>query len=224
MSPYRRYAVYYTPSPGGFADFGASWLGWDPVSGQEVAQPDLPGLDLAEITETPRKYGFHATLKPPFRLADDATPEKLRDAVAMQAQELKPVSLPGLRLERIGPFLALTPQGDTSGLRDLADKLVRSLDPLRAALTEQEIAKRNPERLSERQRILLKQWGYPYVMEEFRFHITLSGALDDATASAVEKVLTPLPEAVPQPFTLDAISLMGGGADGRFRLIEAFPL
>ena len=70
MASYRRYAVYYTPPPGEFADFGASWLGWDAATGREVAQPDLDGLDLAAMTARARRYGFHATLKAPFRLAE----------------------------------------------------------------------------------------------------------------------------------------------------------
>ena len=38
--------------------------------------------------------------------------------------------------------------------------------------------------LTDRQEALLTQWGYPYVMEEFRFHITLTGALDPAHLDA----------------------------------------
>ena len=103
MDHYRRYALYYTPPQGEFADFGASWLGWDAVRGAAVAQPDLPGLDIAALTAEPRKYGFHATLKAPFRLAEGARAEDLAAAVATLAAQLRPVTLDGLALTRIGP-------------------------------------------------------------------------------------------------------------------------
>jgi hypothetical protein len=38
--------------------------------------------------------------------------------------------------------------------------------------------------LSERQRALLIEWGYPYVFDEFRFHMTLSSSLADAQERA----------------------------------------
>ncbi|WBU54822.1 DUF1045 domain-containing protein [Paracoccus sp. SCSIO 75233] len=224
MVAYRRYAIYYTPPEGGFADFGASWLGWDVISGCEVAHPDVLVLDVEKITRTPRKYGFHATLKPPFRLADGHGEAELRDAAAALAEVLRPVTLPGLSLNRIGSFLALTPDGDMADLNRLAAQIVESLDPLRAPLNEAEIARRNPDALTERQRDYLRGWGYPYVKDEFRFHMTLSGSLDEPIIEATRSVLEPMLDVVPRPFVLDAISLMGEGEDGRFRLIERLPL
>ena len=46
----KRYAIYYAPPPGGFAQAGAAWLGWDAASGQPVAQPD-PALGLNLVLE-----------------------------------------------------------------------------------------------------------------------------------------------------------------------------
>lgn len=65
---FRRYGLYYTPRPGALAEFGAAWLGWDPVAGQSMAHPAIDGLprDISEITASPRKYGLHGTIKPPF--------------------------------------------------------------------------------------------------------------------------------------------------------------
>ena len=88
MDHYRRYALYYTPPQGEFADFGAAWLGWDAGRGVAVAQPVLPGLDIAALTAAPRKYGFHATLKPPFRLADGTSAADLAQATAQVAARL----------------------------------------------------------------------------------------------------------------------------------------
>ena len=220
MDHYRRYALYYTPPQGEFADFGASWLGWDGVRGAAVAQPDLPGLDIAALTAEPRKYGFHATLKAPFRLAAGCQLGDLRDALAELASGLAPVILPGLHLARLGSFLALVPNENILPLRNLAEKLVIQLDPLRAALTEAEISRRRPEILTARQRAYLDRWGYPYVKDEFQFHMTLSGALQPRGLDRFEQVLRPLLEAVPNPVEIATATLVGEAADGRFHLIE----
>ena len=224
MDHYRRYALYYTPPQGEFADFGAAWLGWDAAAGRAVAQPELVGLDIAALTAEPRKYGFHATLKAPFRLAEGQGADALADAVGDLAAQLRPVTLDGLALTRIGPFLALTPEGDADPLNDLAARVVQTLDPFRAPLTEAELARRNPARLTPRQRALLDVWGYPYVLDEFRFHMTRTGALDPATLDAVTAQLAPRLAVVPRPFTLDAISLMGEDAAGRVHLMRRLAL
>ncbi|MBL8562189.1 MAG: DUF1045 domain-containing protein, partial [Gemmobacter sp.] len=122
----KRYAIYYAPAPGAFAQAGAAWLGWDAASGQAVAQPD-PGLEA--VTVAPRKYGFHGTLKPPFRLAEGQDVTALQAAVAALAGRLAPVSLPGLRLRDLDGFLALTPEGDTRDLQALAAEVVTALEP-----------------------------------------------------------------------------------------------
>ena len=224
MDHYRRYALYYTPPQGEFADFGASWLGWDAARGAAVPQPALPGLDIAALTAEPRKYGFHATLKAPFRLAEGARASDLAVAAEALAAQLGPVTLDGLALTRIGPFLALTPDGDPAALNALAAQVVEVLDPFRAPLTEAEIARRNPARLTPRQRELLDRWGYPYVLDEFQFHMTLTGALDDKALDHVTAALAPRLDAIPRPFTLDAISLMGEDASGRVHLIRRMAL
>lgn len=210
---FRRYAIYYAPRAGKFADFAASWLGWDPVSGREVAHPDLP-LDVAAITATPRKYGFHGTIKAPFV----ALPG-LEDGIAELASRLSPVSLGALHLHRIGGFLALTPEINPE---PLAAEVVRALDRFRAPMTPEDRARRKPEALSERQRELLDAWGYPYVMEEFRFHLTLTG--NDAPAN-VERVLEPLlARVLPDPFVIEDLCLFGESEDGRFHLVHRYAL
>jgi putative phosphonate metabolism protein len=224
MKDIKRYAIYYAPRAGAFADAAASWLGWDPVSGAEVAHPDL-AADLPSLTAEPRKYGFHGTIKPPFRLAhgvDAAAADATVDALARQ---LQPVEMPGLDLVSLEGFLALVPKGDVTGLTDLAAQVVERLDPLRAPLTQAEIARRRPDRLTPRQRALLDQFGYPHVMEEFRFHLTLSGRLTDDQMT----LLRPLAEAHfaglrPEPFALEDLCLFGEAADGRFHLLSRYPL
>ena len=101
MTTYTRYAVYYLPPKGDLADFGAAWLGWDAATGQKTAHfADVAGL--AQAVATPQKYGFHATLKPPFRLADGCSVTDLRDALADLAAATPAATAPGLGLARLG--------------------------------------------------------------------------------------------------------------------------
>lgn len=227
MTGYDRYAIYYAPPPGALADFAARWLGWDAATGRAVAHPWVQGLprDVAELTETPRKYGFHGTLKPPFRLAEGRDAESLHRATAELTARLAPVTLDGLALHRLGRFLALTPEGDASALADLAAAVVTGLDSFRAPPDAAEIARRRPDRLSPRQRDLLDRWGYPYVLEEFRFHLTLTGDLPPDDARTVEAALAPLVAPMcPRPFVVDQICLFGQAADGRFRILHRYTL
>ncbi|MFC3569036.1 DUF1045 domain-containing protein [Paracoccus simplex] len=224
MLDMKRFAVYYAPPPGAFADLAARWLGWDAVSGQACAPPDLD-LPVAEITAEPRRYGFHGTVKPPFRLAPGATPGDLDAAMKGLAGRLAPVLLPGLRLASLDGFLALVPEGDTTPLQRLAATVVRNLDPLRAPLTEAEIARRRPERLTPPQRALLERWGYPHVMEEFRFHLTLTDRLPVGMAGRAQAALAAhFAPVLPRPFVIDALCLFGEPKDGGFRLLHRYDL
>ena len=225
MDQMKRFAIYYAPEPGTFADAAATWLGWDLVSGTDMVQPapDLP-RPLAEVTVEPRKYGFHATLKPPFRLADGTSPADLAQATARLAASLGPLELPGLRMINLEGFLAMTPLGDTTALQTFAADVVRSLDPYRAALTPAEIARRRPERLTPRQRDLLATYGYPYVMEQFQFHLTLTGPLADDETAVTNAAASHFTGLIPQPFHIHEICLCGEDAQGRFRLLHRYAL
>ncbi len=221
---YKRYAVYYTPQPGPLAEFGAAWLGWDVETGAEVAHPNVPYLPLpvAEITATPRKYGFHATLKPPFRLAMGFTEADLVEAVdILGSRTFHPVMGLTLELTPLGRFLALTARGNTAQLGGLAAMCVETLDIFRAPPSEAELAKRRASGLSPEQELNLLTWGYPYVMGQFRFHMTLSGKLPKSalsqTRAALDPVLQPM---LSQPFELDTISLVGEDDEGRIHLMH----
>ncbi|MEM9641449.1 MAG: DUF1045 domain-containing protein [Pseudomonadota bacterium] len=219
---YARFAIYYVPPEGTLADFGAKWLGWDVVTGRDVRQFDLP--DLHDITMTPRKYGFHGTLKPPFKLAEGQTMQALEHAAAALAEMLSPATCDGLQLTALGRFLALTPKGSMDGLQRLAGACVRDLDMFRAPAREAELARRRKAGLSTRQEALLAQWGYPYVFEEFRFHLTLSGRLpEDELRGWTDALQDHLPD-LPTPFVMDQIALCGERQDGRFELIHRYTL
>lgn len=227
MSDWKRYAIYYTAT-GALAKFGASWLGWDIASGRDHAHPriaDMPADWIARITSTPHRYGFHATLKPPFTLAPDSSEPALRTDLAALAEDQSAIAIPGgLRLAVLDGFPALI-CANYAPLTAFAARLVSEPDTHRAPLSEADRARRNPDRLSPRQRDNLDRWGYPWVMEEFRFHMTLGNRL---TAPDVELVLETLrPRLAPllsDPHVIDAVTLAGEDMQGRFHMIERFAL
>lgn len=225
-----RYAIYFVPEPdSALARFGARWLGYDVASGADIEQPVVAGMPadrLRAITGEPRRYGFHATLKPPFALANRTDASALADAVAALADGLPAFLAPPLRVECIAGFLALTPSGPSTLIDTLANACVRDLDGFRAPPTEAELARRRQATLSPRQKFLLAEWGYPYVFDEFRFHMTLTARLDAAEGALVERALTPL--AAPfcrEPLFMDAIALLHQqNRGGNFLLLRRYPL
>jgi hypothetical protein len=188
VTPYR-IALYYAPAADDPLHKRASaWLGRDAVSDAEIPQPAIAGVDIAEITADARGYGFHATLKPPFRLQGDV------DAALQTARQFaactSPFALPPLRITDLDGFLALRESAPCSPLNALADGAVAALDAHRAPPTEAEIARRKPETLSPHQRAYLRDWGYPYVFAEWRFHMTLTRRLTLAEKAIILPVVT----------------------------------
>ncbi|MCQ0092399.1 DUF1045 domain-containing protein [Roseovarius sp. M141] len=225
---YRRYAIYYTAPPGPLARFGAEWLGWDIAQGRSPAQrPDIPGLakPIDTLITAPRRYGFHATIKPPFRLAPSQTEAALTAALSAFCGARAPACASGLELARLGRFLALVATGDTASINALAADVVRDFDHFRAASTAAEIARYNSPTLSAAQTENLQVWGYPHVMGSFRWHMTLTDKLPRAKAAAAHAALAPmLTPLLPRSFTLDALSLVGEDCSGQFHLIHRTPL
>lgn len=220
-----RYAVFYTPPPGNFADFGAAWLGWDSTRRTEATHPDIAGFDVATITETPRKYGLHGTIKPPFRLAPGTTAQELQAAAESLCDSLAPIQLEGVELAVLGRFLALCPFGKTGPLNACAARVVKELDRFRAPLTDDELARRRSANLTSAQDENLRQWGYPHVMDGFRFHITLTGKLNKRLGSELKATLDPvLAPILPRPFVIDSLTLVGQRTDGMFVEVKRFPL
>lgn len=180
-----RYGIYFAPAcQTALWKLGSDWLGRDCMSGGSIIQPALnaPELSLADFTKSPRRYGFHATLKPPFALAKGLTVHGLHDALKNFSLATKPVPIGELKLRRIGSFLALKPKQQSPALTEFAASCVKNFEPFRAPLSAESRKKRLQAGLSDRQKELLDRWGYPYVMEEFRMHLTLSDSLNDQIA------------------------------------------
>ncbi len=195
------------------------------VTGQTVTHPEISGLPVSDITATPRKYGLHATIKPPFRLAEGRNEAELSDACATLCARLDPVTLQGLQITAMGRFLALCPMGDVHALNELAATCVETLDPFRAPATPDDLARRRANRLSDRQESNLLRWGYPYVMDQFRFHITLTGRLSVDDRDVVQSALTDYIAArLPAPIVISELALVGEADDGFFHLIHRYPL
>jgi putative phosphonate metabolism protein len=230
MVDFPRYAIYYVAAADSDLDrFGARLLGYDAQSGADLPFPD--GVtqivsDWRELTGDPRKYGFHATLKAPITLAPGMTEAEL--LVACTAFAAAPRPIPTIRpvVDSISGFIAVIPAERSAELEQLAADCVRDFDRFRAPLTPEDRARRNPSALTPRQRDHLDRWGYPYVMEDFRFHMTLTGRLQ---AGRREPVLAMLRERFAllglTTFAIDRIAVCRqGDVNSRFRVLDAFVL
>lgn len=231
MTACARYAIYFAPpeaSP--LWRFGSAVLGYDAARGLDVPHLPLPAVEPSAwpaLSAEPRVYGFHATLKAPFRLAGGMRPADLYDALEDLAPRQPPVVLDGLAVNAVGSFVALTPVGDVDAIGALALRVTRELDVLRAPLNEAEMQKRLRAPLTDTQRAHLQRFGYPYVGDDFRFHMTLSGSLPAERVRPVREALAAAyAREVPiGPVDIDALAVFEQSAPGeRFRVTERFPL
>lgn len=225
-----RYALYYTPSPSSLLwELGCHWLGYDALSGSRVRQvscSDIQPERLNKITAVPRRYGLHATLKPPFRLAGDCDVDMLRSALRDFASCRHPFTLLPLTLRRINDFFCLGPERQTGTLDELASDCVRDFDRFRAPITTCELARRSINKLTHVEKRNLIAWGYPYVLDQFRFHITLTTQItDDAEKEVVHAVLSKIFSPVlGVEIVMDAICLFVEPDPGHPLLcVERFP-
>lgn len=188
-----RYAIYFAPpADDRLSQTATRWLGRDAFTGETNELPALAGLDAdtrQALTADPRRYGFHGTLKAPFTLAQDRNEAELIAAFEAFAADLEPFEIPELTLHQLGPFFALVSPTHCEALQRFAVQSVQYFEPYRAPLSDADMARRNPEKLPERQREYLKKWGYPYVFEEFQFHLTLTGPVPGETAETMRTVL-----------------------------------
>jgi len=237
-----RAAVYAAPGSGTgtttvdphaarLRELAEEWLGRS-VDGREVGRRAPAGWTRDEvdaITVTARSYGFHATLKPPFRLAPGRSLDDLVSAVDQLAARVPSVWIPRLRLDLLGSFFALLPgtepDADTP-LRAVADAVVTDLDAFRAPLTDEDRARRNPDALTARQRELLERWGYPHVLDEFRFHLTLTDRIPAERLADVGTALRSwFDDVLGRDIPLDVLAVFTQSApDAPFRLHSVHPM
>jgi putative phosphonate metabolism protein len=230
MSTYPRYAIYYVSAPGSELDrFGASLLGYDAFSGQDLPFP-VETMQMApdwrDLTRDPRKYGFHATLKAPLSLADGRTEAEILAACQSFADRPRPIPVIRPVVNSISGFIAVIPAEPVADLEQLAADCTSEFDAFRAPLTAEDRARRNPSALTPRQREYLDRWGYPYVMEEFRFHMTLTGQMDAECREPTLAMLRHHFSAIAiETLAIDRLALFRQErADSRFRILDHWRL
>ena len=231
LSSAYRYAVYFAPElddPLWLA--GSQWLGRDAFSGERCEQPPLPGISIGaqqHLTAAPRRYGWHATLKAPFALAATADLQRLRFALRELCRSASRFVLPRLSVTLLDDFLALVPTETSSDLDRIVRACVSQLHPLAATLSPSDLARRRAANLSATEDEMLVTWGYPYVMDHFRFHMSLSGSLDGVSATTIDMLVNAASEwfAALSSCEFSSLALFAEPTPGAdFVLLEHVPL
>jgi putative phosphonate metabolism protein len=205
-----RYAIYFAATAGSLLDtLGNSWLGRNAES-DEAVDPDLPSEmphdEWVAVITSPRRYGFHATLKPPFRFTERATFSDLQGALEDFASRHKAFTAPALQLRRLGHFLALTLSQPSEEFTRLAAASVADFDCFRAPATAQELERHLHGSLSSREREHIMRWGYPYVFDTWQFHMTLTGSLPAPSLPPLEQYLAQrFAPVTGQPWLVDSV-------------------
>ncbi len=223
-----RYAIYYAPAQQSLLwALGSKWLGRDAYTNEGITREPMGGFDeeaLNRLTEKPAHYGFHGTLTAPFELSGTSQESNLLEATQRFAASQKPFDL-ALEPAALGEFVALRPQSLSPEIRDLHTAAVREFFYFRAPLSTQDIERRRKAQLTPKQDAYMLEWGYPYIFDEFRFHMTLTARIvNDQTRSKIVSILTDLfAEVAESPQTIDGIALFKQhNRDLPFTIVERF--
>ena len=189
-----RHAAYFAPALNSQAwNLGSQWLGRCARNSTPFEQPRFENIssELFDLlTSTPRLYGWHATLNAPFELNTNTRLEELRTAFKRLAHSTERAFHLPLKLVELGDFLALVPSQPSPELHKFAERCVKELHPCALQLSESELQRRTGAGLTVRQKELLDEWGYPFVMDQFQFHLTLSGSLKHVDHPVKEDLIT----------------------------------
>ena len=200
-----RYALYFTTSADSqFWQTGSAWIGRDAATNAPITRPLLASIandTLIAITQHPRRYGFHATLKAPFHLAEHSNVDSLLEHVVAFTNTQSHFSLPRLKVAMLEDFLALVPAEHSRQIELIARTCVAEFDHHRRPLTDAELSQRRAKKLSTHQGEMLLRWGYPHVFDSYRFHFTLT----DSLCGMDDRFVTQIREAAEQLFTDDMV-------------------
>jgi len=225
-----RYAISFAPpaqSPLWLQ--GSRWIGWDALNGQPQAHPCFRALDperIAELTWSPRYYGFQATIVPPFRLMEQISETDLLGALADFTACQRHMALSPLEVAEFNGSFCLRPVHHSPALHNLASHCVRAFNSYRAPLTPSELARRRAAMLSGQEKINLALWGHPYVFGQFRFHFTLTARIPEGREKeAIHAALTQVfGSLLANPLMFDALCLFVEPAAGQpMRCLHRFP-
>lgn len=226
-----RVAIYFAPAlDSDWWQVGSQWLGRCAATGNGLEQTGVAGLSREQFwqaTHEPRRYGWHATLKAPFSLKQEHSLDDVLAALGRLCQQHKTFALAPLRAAWMGNFLALRPQPQQPELNALATDCVRALHPLAQPLSAAQLAKRRSAALTPEQDALLQTWGYPWVLQQYRFHLSLTGPVH----TRVEAQRQALMDAAVRQFhalpgcLLDRVSVFVEPTEGAdFQLLEQIRL
>ena len=227
-APYR-YAVYFAPPPqSAWWQAGSQWLGRCAAGNAVLAMPAIMGISESEwqsARAAPRRYGWHATLKAPFILAPDTSVNFLTSTLSTLARSMQAFELPAMQVVLMDDFLALVPQVESEKANAVAARCVVELQSLAAQLSESELKRRRQAGLSAAQDAMLLRWGYPFVLDHYRLHFSLTGSLKNFNQFQIDSLLAAAQDffAVLTPCRLESLALFvepSPGAD--FMLQEHF--
>ncbi|MBX4941351.1 DUF1045 domain-containing protein [Rhizobium binae] len=225
-----RYAICFTPPASDpLSLVAANWLGRNVFSGDMLEPPAVRGLGIHEIafhTAVPRRYGFHGVLKAPFHLSGDMSESQLLRDLMRFAGTLAPFQISRLEIARLGSFYSLMPSAPCEQIEYLASAIVQEFDRYRAPLSEADIERSDPDGLSAAQFANLHRWGNPYVMDEFRFHMPVTGSINAIDMPRIESALRTVFEPVlKEPVMVSNVALMiEEGTGGPFRVHSLHPM
>lgn len=221
-----RYGIYFSPKPGArLHALGSQWLGRDAVTG-DTLDPELPDSltrdEWSRATTSPRRYGFHATLKPPFRLAEGMALEDLQLALRKFAASHQSFEAPSLCVAPLGRFLALILTEPSDTFSELAADSVSEFERFRAPATEEELSQRLRDSLSAREREHVLRWGYPYVFDTWKFHMSLTGSLPPESLPPLAlRLRERFAQVSEQPLLVDSVCIFHEPFPGApFRLVD----
>ncbi len=225
-----RYAICFTPAASDpLSHVAANWLGRNVFSGQMTEPLAIRGVSIHEIafhTAVPRRYGFHGVLKAPFQLSQEVSEAQLLRDMMRFCGTLSPFQIRRLEVARMGTYFSLVPSIPCEQVNYLASAIVQEFDRFRAPLSEADIERSDPDGLSAAQFANLHRWGSPHVMDEFRFHMPLTGPVNNSDMPRIEHALRSVFEPVlTGPVVVSNVALMTEeGAGGPFRVHSLHPM
>ena len=236
MKKYSRYAIYYAPpKESSLEEFGRYWFGWDPLNAKLINNKqrinylnrfgikNLKNIDKNVLIA--KKYGFHGTLIPPFKLNKNYSTNKLFKKTDEIAKKFKKFKFYKFKLKKINNFYAFVQNKKNSNINKISNRLVKELFKFRSPLTKKEIDKRNPSKLSKLQLNILHKWGYPYLMSEFKFHMTIASEVTgNKLYFELKKIEKNKKIILNEINNFDKIYIFGENQKGMFENLENFSL